>query len=103
MDQSTVDKIQQSDSFKTLVAHRTSLAIKLTISMLVIYFGFILLIAFDPAFFKTIVMGTNITIGVPMGVGIILAAFALTGIYVRKANSEFDALSDQIKAEHHLS
>lgn len=103
MDQSTIDKIQQSESFKTLVAHRTSLALKLTISMLVIYFGFILLIAFDPAFFKAIVIGSNITIGVPMGVAIILAAFALTGIYVHKANSEFDDLSEKIKAEHHVA
>jgi uncharacterized membrane protein (DUF485 family) len=103
MDQSTVDKIQQSESFQTLVKHRTSLAIKLTIAMLVIYYGFIALIAFNPAIFKMIVIGSNITIGVPMGVGIILSAFVLTGIYVRKANSDFDELSEKIKAEHHLS
>jgi uncharacterized membrane protein (DUF485 family) len=102
MDQSTVEKIQQSESFQTLVAHRTSLAIKLTIAMLVIYFGFILLIAFNPAFFQTIVIGSNITIGVPLGVSIIIAAFALTGIYVKKANSDFDELSEKIKAENKL-
>ena len=102
MDQTTVDKIQQSESFKTLVAHRTRLAIQLTITMLVIYFGFIMLIAFDPGFFKMIVIGSNITVGVPLGVGIILSAFVLTGIYVRRANSEFDELSDKIKAEHHV-
>jgi uncharacterized membrane protein (DUF485 family) len=84
------------------VAHRTSLAIKLTIAMLVIYFGFILLIAFNPAFFQTIVIGSNITIGVPLGVSIIIAAFALTGIYVKKANSDFDELSEKIKAENKL-
>lgn len=102
MDQSTVEKIQNSESFQTLVTQRTSLAVKLTITMLVIYFGFILLIAFDPAFFKTVVIGSNITIGVPMGVGIILSAFVLTGLYVRKANSEFDELSEKIKAENRL-
>lgn len=102
MDQTTVDKIQQSESFQTLVKHRSGLALKLTLVMLLIYFGFIALIAFDPSFFKTIVIGSNITIGVPMGVGIILAAFILTGIYVRKANSDFDALSDKIKAENKL-
>lgn len=102
MDQTTVDKIQQSESFQTLVKHRSSLALKLTVVMLVIYFGFIALIAFDPTFFQMIVIGSNITIGVPMGVGIILAAFVLTGIYVRKANSDFDALSDKIKAENKL-
>jgi uncharacterized membrane protein (DUF485 family) len=102
MDQTTVEKIQQSESFRTLVAQRTSLAVKLTIAMLVIYFGFILLIAFNPAFFQTIVIGSNITIGVPMGVGIIVSAFLLTGLYVRKANSDFDALSEKIKAENKL-
>ena len=70
--------------------------------MLVIYFGFILLIAFNPAFFQTIVIGSNITIGVPLGVSIIIAAFALTGIYVKKANSDFDELSEKIKAENKL-
>jgi uncharacterized membrane protein (DUF485 family) len=102
MDQQTVEKIQQSESFQTLVAHRTSLSVKLSIAMLVIYFGFILLIAFNPAFFQTIVFGSNITIGVPLGVGIILSAFALTGIYVKKANSDFDELSEKIKAENKL-
>jgi uncharacterized membrane protein (DUF485 family) len=103
MDQSTIDKIQQSESFQTLVQYRSRLAIKLTVAMLIIYYGFIALIAFNPAFFQTIVIGSNITIGVPMGVGIILFAFALTGIYVHKANSDFDELSDKIKAEHQPS
>jgi uncharacterized membrane protein (DUF485 family) len=44
-------------------------------------------------------MGEFITIGFPLGVGLILLAFALTGIYVRKANSDFDELNQQIRDE----
>jgi uncharacterized membrane protein (DUF485 family) len=36
------------------------------------------------------------TLGMPLGVGVILFTIAVTAIYVRRANSEFDALNEQI-------
>jgi uncharacterized membrane protein (DUF485 family) len=66
--------------------------------MLVIYFGFVLTIAFDPAFLGTpLSAGSVTTIGIPIGIGVIISAFVLTGIYVRRANGEFDELSNRIK------
>ncbi len=99
MDQAKIEKIKNLPQYQQLVAERTSLAWKLSIAMLVVYYGYILLLAFDPAFFTTIVAGEYISIGFPVGVAIIVFAFLLTGYYVRKANSDFDELTDQIKKE----
>ena len=66
--------------------------------MLVIYYGFIVVVAFAPKLLGTPVLGV-ITLGIPVGVFIIVVAFVLTGIYVRRANSEFDELNRQIIEE----
>jgi uncharacterized membrane protein (DUF485 family) len=82
--------------FQELVRKRTVFAWGLTITMLVIYFGFILTIAFNKQVLATPIGGTVISIGIPIGLFVIVSAFILTGIYVRRANSEFDALTKQI-------
>lgn len=65
--------------------------------MLIIYFGFVLLVAFNKPLLATpIAAGAVTTIGIPLGVFVIVSAFILTGIYVRRANSEFDALTRRI-------
>jgi uncharacterized membrane protein (DUF485 family) len=55
-------------------------------------------VAFAPKLLGTPVLGV-ITLGIPVGVFIIVVAFVLTGIYVRRANSEFDELNRQIIEE----
>ncbi len=66
--------------------------------MLIVYFTFILTIAFKPSLLAIpLSEGSVITIGVPIGILIILFAFVLTGIYTRRANGEFDDLSKKIK------
>lgn len=99
MDQSKVEKIKSLPQYHQLVKERSGLAWGLSIAMLVVYYGYILLLAFDPAFFTTIVGGEHISIGFPVGVAIIVFAFLLTGYYVRKANADFDELTAQIKKE----
>ncbi|MBD3755921.1 MAG: DUF485 domain-containing protein [Gammaproteobacteria bacterium] len=99
MDQTKIEKIKSLPQYDQLVRERSSLAWKLSIAMLVVYYGYILLLAFDPAFFTTIVAGNYISIGFPLGVGIIIFAFLLTGYYVKKANADFDELTAQIKKE----
>ncbi|BCN93280.1 membrane protein [Thiomicrorhabdus immobilis] len=99
MDQAKIEKIKSLPQYQQLVKERTGLAWKLSIAMLVVYYGYIMLLAFDPAFFTTIVSGEYVTIGFPVGVGIIVFAFLLTGYYVKKANSDFDELTAQIKKE----
>lgn len=98
MKQEMVDRIKNDPDFIQLTRERSSFAWTLTIIMLVIYFGFVLTIAFDPKLLGTpLSAGSVTTIGIPVGVGVIISAFILTGIYVRRANTEFDELTARIK------
>jgi uncharacterized membrane protein (DUF485 family) len=89
-------KIEQDPNYQELVRRRSSLGWILSLIMLVIYFGFILLVAYAPKFLG-IRIGTGVmTIGIPIGLAVIVLAFVLTGIYVREANSSYDALIRKI-------
>lgn len=92
-------RIRSHPAYEELVRKRTSFGIILTIIMLVIYFGFVLLVAFDKALLATPIGAGVTTIGIPLGVFVIVSAFILTGIYVRRANSEFDALTRKISED----
>ncbi len=93
-----VEAIKSDPNFQELVAKRSKFAWTLTIAMLVVYFAFILTIAFDPSALGTPLGDDTVTtVGIPVGMAIIVFAFALTGIYVRRANTEFDALTAKIK------
>ena len=89
-------RIAQNPQFKQLVAERTRFGLILTGLMLVVYYGFIGLIAFDKELLATKIGGTA-SLGLFLGVFVILFAFALTGIYVARANTRFDALSDALR------
>lgn len=100
MKQEMVDRIKNDPDFLHLVKTRSSFAWTLTIVMLVIYFGFVLTIAFDPSILGTpLSEGSVTTVGIPVGVGVIISAFILTGIYTRRANGEFDELTAKIKSK----
>jgi uncharacterized membrane protein (DUF485 family) len=64
--------------------------------MMIVYYGFILLVAFDKPFLATRLGAGVTTIGMPIGLGVILFTVLITGIYVRRANSEYDTLTEQI-------
>jgi uncharacterized membrane protein (DUF485 family) len=68
--------------------------------MLIVYFGFILLIAYAPKFLGTPLGSGVTTIGIPIGLSVIVLAFVLTGIYVRRANSSYDGLIRKIIEEN---
>ena len=95
-----IDKVKRDPEFRDLERRRSRFAWTLTFTMIVIYFGFILTVAFAPAVLATPV-GTGVTtIGIPVGIGVILIAFVLTGLYVYRANTEFDAAIDRIVEKH---
>lgn len=98
MDKELVQRIKNNPKFQELVSKRESFAWKLSIAMLVVYYTFILIIAFSPETFGMKISGV-ITLGIPVGVVVILIAFILTGIYVKRANTEFDALSREIQED----
>jgi uncharacterized membrane protein (DUF485 family) len=95
MDDQTVKRIQSDPNYQKLVAERKSFGWTLTIITLVIYYGFIALVAFAPSVIATPIAG-SITIGLVIGVAIIIASIVLTGIYVMRANSHYDDLTKAI-------
>ncbi len=99
MTQETVERIKNNPKYQKLTSSRSRFAWTLSIIMLVVYYAFIMVIAFDPALLGA-KMGTGvITIGIPIGIAIIIIAFVLAGLYVNKANGEYDQLTQEIRDE----
>ncbi|MBY0258803.1 DUF485 domain-containing protein [Methylobacterium sp.] len=92
-------RVAQNPRFKELVHERTRFGWTLTIIMLVIYFGFIGLIAFDKALLAVKIGGGTASLGLVLGVAVIVLAFILTGIYVQRANGRFDELTAALKRD----
>ena len=93
MDPRSHEMIQRDPDYQELVRRRSSYGWTLSLIMLV---GFILLVAYAPKFLG-MRLGTGVTtIGIPIGLFVIVSAFVLTGIYVSKANSKYDALIRRI-------
>lgn len=92
----STERIARNPKFVQLVSERTRFGWLLTVVMLVVYYGFIGLIAFDRELLAVKVGGTA-SLGLYLGVAVIIIAFALTGIYVARANSRYDKLADELK------
>ncbi|MBX3009596.1 MAG: DUF485 domain-containing protein [Melioribacteraceae bacterium] len=93
-----VNDILSSEKFKDLVKKRLVVSMTLTAIILIVYFGFILTIAFYKDFLS-IKIGDYITLGLPIGIGIILFAWILTGIYTRWANQKYDKSVRELRNE----
>ncbi len=93
------EQVKQNPKFYDLVKQRSRWAWGLASIILVMYFSFILLIAFFPEGLGMALSNGVITIGIPIGVLIIVVAFILTGIYVHKANKDFDRINQEIISE----
>ncbi|HMV38368.1 DUF485 domain-containing protein [Plasticicumulans sp.] len=97
MQPDVVRQVKSNPKYHDLVAKRSAFGWTLAVVMLVIYYGFILVIAYSPTSLAAKVgAGATMSIGMPLGVAIIVSAFLLTGIYVARANSEFDRLTHEI-------
>ena len=100
MTKEQVEQVKNNPKYKKLVSERSRFAWTLSIIMLVVYYAFIMTIAFAPEFLAIpISEGSVITIGIPIGVFIILFSFLLTGIYVYKANGTYDKLLEEVKKD----
>lgn len=96
MSDPVVDKILRNPKYQELQTKRNSFGWLLAVLMLVVYYGYIALIAFDKPFLAK-PLGAGVTsIGIPIGLAVIVFTIVITGIYVRRANSEFDALTKDI-------
>lgn len=98
MQQDIVRAMHDNPKYHELVSKRRVFSWTLAIVMLTIYYGFVFLVAYGKAFLGTpISPGATMTIGIPIGLGVIVSAFVLTGIYVARANSQFDRLNRELK------
>lgn len=86
MENKLAEKIAASPRYQALVKKRSSYGWFLTILMLIVYYGYIVLIAFDKAFLSTRIGAGVTTMGIPIGLGVIIFTIIITGIYVRRAN-----------------
>ena len=93
-----VDVIKNDKNYIELLARRRRLTLILTTLMLIVYFSFILSIAFNPSFLaQPLCPESIITLGIPVGIFVIVFAFILTGVYTYRANKDFDDLTNKIK------
>ena len=93
MDDTVIQRILKNPQYQELKAKRSSFGWWLTLAMMVVYYGFILLVAFDKSFLSQRLGSGVLTIGIPLGFGVIVFTIVITAIYVRRANTEFDELS----------
>jgi uncharacterized membrane protein (DUF485 family) len=90
-------RIYADPDFHELERKRGRFSWLLASIVMLTYFSFILVIAFAPELFATpIIEGKIITWGIPVGLFVILLSFLLTGVYVYRANKEFDHLTKDI-------
>lgn len=92
-----VEKIQRHPQYQNLQKERNTLGWTLTILMLIVYYGFIGLIAFNRDFLSRPLGPDSVTtLGIPVGLGVIIFTVAITGLYVYRANSRYDAMTRDI-------
>lgn len=96
MSDPTVQKIENHPKYKELRAKRNPLGVVLTILMLVVYYGYISLIAFDKELLATPIGQGVTSLGIPLGMGVILFTIAITVYYVYVANNKFDAMTAEL-------
>ena len=96
MQDGLVGKIEAHPKYAQLKRRRNMLGLCLTVLMLVVYYGYIALIAFDKPFLAKPVGAGVMSVGIPVGVVVIVFTVVITGIYVRRANSEYDQLTQDI-------
>lgn len=84
------------DELRALTRRRSRVAVVLTAAMMIIYFGFIVLVAFRPELLATLIV-PGLSLGILMGALVIVSAWLLTFIYVRWANTVYDAEVNRLR------
>ena len=99
MENDMATKIAANPKYQKLVATRSSFGWILTMIMMVVYYGYIAIIAFNKDVLAARLGEGVMTVGIPVGLGVIFFTILITGFYVRRANSEFDQLTREIVEE----
>ena len=94
-----VAKIEANPKYHELRRKRNVFGWSLTALMLIVYYGYIALIAFDKPFLAQPIGAGVMSLGIPIGLAVIIFTIVITGIYVRRANGEYDRLTAEILKE----
>ena len=98
--ESVTAKIRQNPKFQTLVDRRSRFAWTLSAIVLVVFYGFVMVVAFNPAALGASLTGTSqVTVGFAAGLTMFISFWLLTAYYVHRANTEFDALTRELLEE----
>ncbi|WP_291320140.1 DUF485 domain-containing protein [Desulfonatronospira sp.] len=95
MQQSPPPDSMDKEKFRRLVVNRWKVSLTLTAIMMLAYFGFILILAYAPHLLS-MKIGEHMTLGIPVGIFVIVLAFILTGIYVFWSNSYYDKAVEEV-------
>lgn len=100
MDEKLIERIENNPKYKELVSKRNSFSLKLGIFVLVMFYSYIIIIAFNKDLFAIKVWEDGVTtIAFPIALAILVISFITTLIYARRANSEFEDLTNAIKKD----
>ena len=91
-----IARIKDNPRYQELKSKRNSFGWVLAMLMLIVYYGYIAMIAFNKDLLAQRLGDGVMTLGVPLGFGVTVFTVLITGFYVRRANNEFDALTEQI-------
>jgi uncharacterized membrane protein (DUF485 family) len=84
-------------AFQAVARRRWRVATTLTLAMVAIYFGFILLVAFNKPLLGTLVV-PGLSLGVLLGALVIVLSWILTWFYVRWTNIHYDRALHELRA-----
>ena len=96
MEMDLAHRIASHPKYQELKAKRSSFGWWLTGLMMIVYYGFILLVAFNKPFLAQRLGEGVMTVGIPIGFGVIVFTIVITAYYVKRANAEFDTLTENI-------
>lgn len=96
MNQTAYERIRQNPKFAQLISTRSRFAWTLTLVVLVLYYGFMAVVAFNPKLLGQSLSGGVTTIGWPISATLMVLFWAMTGFYVWRANTKFDAINAEL-------
>jgi uncharacterized membrane protein (DUF485 family) len=100
MSSAIYERIRNNPKFEQLVRTRSRFAWTLAITVLAVFYGFVMLVAFRPALLgMRVADGSVVTVGYAAGLFMFVSFWLLTALYVRRANREFDTLTGEVVAE----
>lgn len=100
MSSAMYERMRGNPKFRQLVATRGRFAWTLALVVLTMFYGFVMMVAFLPASLgKPVAEGSMLTVGVALELFMFVFFWVLTAVYVRRANTEFDALAKEVVSD----